>query len=65
MTSSWGLPRAMKAARHGLLLQPDQTDGDSVLRTALPRLQRADFPPGRGVHVRSGQVRTVQVALPV
>ena len=54
----------MTAARQGRLLQPDQTDGDSVLRTALPRLRRADFPPGRGVHVRSGQVRTVQVALP-
>jgi DNA segregation ATPase FtsK/SpoIIIE, S-DNA-T family len=64
LTSSWGLPRAMKSGRHGLLLQPDSDDGDSVLRTTFPRMLRADFPPGRGMYVRSGRIRKVQVALP-
>jgi DNA segregation ATPase FtsK/SpoIIIE, S-DNA-T family len=64
LTSSWGLPRVMKAGRHGLLLQPDTDDGESVLRTALPRVLRSEFPAGRGVYVRSGRCRTVQVALP-
>ena len=52
------------AGRHGLLLQPEQQDGDNVLRTTLPRVRRAEFPPGRGIYVRAGRNRTVQVALP-
>jgi S-DNA-T family DNA segregation ATPase FtsK/SpoIIIE len=62
--SSWPLLQAVKSARHGLILQPDQSDGDALLRTPFPRLSRAEFPPGRGLYVRSGRFAKVQVALP-
>jgi len=64
MVSSYPVLLAVRAGRHGLLLQPDQTDGDLLLRTTLPRVSRAEFPPGRGLYVRSGRIRKVQVALP-
>jgi len=62
--SSWPLLQAVRVARHGLILQPDQTDGDLVLNTSFPRVNRAEFPPGRGLYVRSGRAVKVQVALP-
>ncbi|WP_106327010.1 FtsK/SpoIIIE domain-containing protein [Actinoplanes italicus] len=62
--SSWPLLQAVKTARHGIILQPDQSDGDAVLRTDLPRVSRGEFPPGRGLYVRSGRAVRVQVALP-
>jgi S-DNA-T family DNA segregation ATPase FtsK/SpoIIIE len=62
--SSWPLLQAVKVARHGIILQPDQSDGDAVLRTDLPRVSRGEFPPGRGLYVRSGRAVRVQVALP-
>ncbi len=62
--SSWPLLQVVKTARHGIILQPDQSDGDAVLRTDLPRVSRGEFPPGRGFYVRSGRAVRVQVALP-
>lgn len=62
-TGSWGLVGELKNAKTGLLLQPDQGDGDTVLKTALPRVKRTDFPPGRGFWVKNGRV--VKVQLPV
>lgn len=50
----------MKAARAGLLLQPEGSDGDLV-KVQLPRGRAADFPPGRGYWVRNGVVRKVQL----
>jgi S-DNA-T family DNA segregation ATPase FtsK/SpoIIIE len=64
MASSWPLMQAVRSPRHGLVLQPDQMDGDAILRTSFPRLDRAEFPPGRGLYVRSGKFRKVQVAMP-
>ena len=61
---SWPLLQAVKAARHGIVLQPDQTDGDALFRTSFPRVSRADFPTGRGLYVRAGRASRVQVALP-
>ncbi|WP_137845693.1 FtsK/SpoIIIE domain-containing protein [Microbacterium sp. 2FI] len=61
--SSWPLFGEFKNARRGLLLQPDQTDGDVILKTSLVRAKRADFPEGRGVVVAGGKTRRVQVAL--
>ena len=63
-TSQWvyaDLLNAFKNARAGLLLQPDQGDGDLLLKTTLPRTRRADFPSGRGYWVRAGRVIKVQV----
>jgi len=61
--SSWPLFGEFKNARRGLLLQPDQTDGDVILKTSLTRGKRGEFPEGRGVIVGGGKTRRVQVAL--
>ncbi|WP_241977456.1 hypothetical protein [Cryobacterium sp. TMS1-13-1] len=61
--SSWPLFAEMKNSRRGLLLQPDTIAGDILLKTPLPRLNRADFPPGRGMMVAGGKVLRVQLPL--
>ncbi|MBK8468270.1 MAG: FHA domain-containing protein [Actinomycetales bacterium] len=61
--SPWPLVQEVRNGRTGLLLQPDQTDGDSLLRTSLPRVRRSDLPPGRGFWIRGGRSRKVQVPL--
>jgi S-DNA-T family DNA segregation ATPase FtsK/SpoIIIE len=62
-TSPWPLIQEVRNGRVGLLLQPDQADGDSLLRTSLPRVRRTDLPPGRGFWVRNGRIRKVQIPL--
>ncbi len=64
LSSSWPLIQAVRAARRGLALQPDQLEGDSIFRTAFPRIARAEFPPGRGLLVEGGKTRKVQIAVP-
>ena len=51
-----------KAGRRGLLLQPGEMDGDSLLGTGLGRIRRADFPAGRGFLVHGGRAMKLQVA---
>jgi S-DNA-T family DNA segregation ATPase FtsK/SpoIIIE len=64
-TTTWGSPWPMvmevRNARTGLLLTPDQVDGDNLMRTSLPRVRRADLPPGRGFLVRAGTATKVQI----
>ena len=55
---------AAKLDRWGIVLQPDQADGDVVFATDFPRVRRAEFPTGRGLYVSSGRVFRVQVFLP-
>lgn len=62
--ASWPLHLAAKAGRHGIALQPDQFDGDTIFKTPFPRMSRAEFPPGRGIYVRRGTGRRFQGALP-
>lgn len=62
-SSSWQMLTEARNARTGLLLQPDAVDGDSVLRTSLPRCKRSDFPPGRGFWVSAGKATKVQLPL--
>ena len=52
-TSSWPLLMEIRNARTGLLLQPESTDGDTILRTSLPRFKKGDPPPGRGFWVQA------------
>jgi S-DNA-T family DNA segregation ATPase FtsK/SpoIIIE len=59
--SSWPLILEARNARTGLLLQPDQMEGDMLLRTSLPRVKRTDLPPGRGFWIKSGKARKVQL----
>ncbi|MEI2778235.1 MAG: FtsK/SpoIIIE domain-containing protein [Tetrasphaera sp.] len=60
---SWGLVGELKSSKVGFMLQPDQMDGDSILKTPLPRVKRADFPPGRGFWVKAGKAVKVQLPL--
>ena len=61
---SWPLLQLVKSSRSGIVLRPDQVDGETLFTTPFPRTTRAEFPPGRGLMVQGGQVRKVQVALP-
>lgn len=63
--SAWQLFGELKTARAGIALQPEETDGLTLFRTAFPRCTRSDFPLGRGFMVDSGRITRVQVALPV
>lgn len=63
MQSSWPLLLALRRLRRGVVLQPDQSDGDLLLRTPFPRLRRGEFPLGRGLLVVDGQTHRVQVAI--
>jgi S-DNA-T family DNA segregation ATPase FtsK/SpoIIIE len=59
--SSWPLLSEVKAARTGILLQPDGLEGENILKTALPRVSRSEFPPGRGYFISRGRAARVQL----
>ena len=63
-TGSWSqysdLLKMLKGQRKGFLIQPDQGDGDALLRTDLPRTQRKDFSTCGGVLVLNGSATKVQ-----
>lgn len=61
--SIWQMVLEVRNAKTGLLLQPDQSDGDTLLRTSLPRVKRADYPPGRGFFIKGGRWAKVQLPL--
>lgn len=61
--SSWPLLGEIKSARTGFLIQPDGIEGDTILKTALPRVSRAEFPPGRGYFIARGKATRVQLPL--
>ncbi|MDI9914251.1 FtsK/SpoIIIE domain-containing protein [Rhodococcus sp. IEGM 1379] len=63
-SQAWSLAGPFKSARQGLLLVPNDGDGDTLLATALGRIRRSDFPPGRGFLVGPGGAQKVQVAMP-
>ena len=62
-SSAWSLAQPFKSGRRGLLLNPGDIEGDSLLSTSLGRIS-TDFIPGRGYIVGRGKVRKIQVALP-
>ncbi len=61
--SSFPVYSEIKGGRRGLVLQPDTTEGDTLLRTTFPRVRRAEFPQGRGLWAEAGRVSAVQVPL--
>lgn len=61
--STWPLLMEVKNARTGLLLQPEYTDGEAVLRTALPRFKKGQPIPGRGYWVTGGRSAKIQLPL--
>ncbi|MDQ0676372.1 S-DNA-T family DNA segregation ATPase FtsK/SpoIIIE [Pseudarthrobacter siccitolerans] len=62
-SSAWSLAQPFKSGRRGLLLNPGDIEGDSLLNTSLGRIS-PDFIPGRGYVVGRGKARKIQVALP-
>jgi S-DNA-T family DNA segregation ATPase FtsK/SpoIIIE len=63
LSGSWPLLQAIKVSRRGLALQPDQTEGHAIFKTPFPRVNRGDFPPGRGFLVSNGLVEVIQMAM--
>ncbi|MPV37181.1 FtsK/SpoIIIE domain-containing protein [Georgenia subflava] len=61
--SSWPLLAEVRNGRRGLALQPEAVEGDSLFRTSFPRVQRKEFPPGRGMYVAKGKVHRIQLPL--
>jgi S-DNA-T family DNA segregation ATPase FtsK/SpoIIIE len=61
---SYGLMGTVKLDRTGIVLQPDQLHGDTVLGTDFPRINRTEFPAGRGMYASAGRVYRVQVLDP-
>jgi len=66
-TSTWSqaytLGQPLRAGRKGLLVQPDDTDGDLLLNTSTGRVRRGPQPPGRGFLIGQGRARKLQVAI--
>lgn len=62
-SSSWPLIAELKNARRGFLLQPDSMEGEIILKTPLARLNKAEFPPGRGMYIARGKSMRVQLPL--
>jgi S-DNA-T family DNA segregation ATPase FtsK/SpoIIIE len=62
-SSAWSLAQPFKSGRRGLLMNPGDIEGDSLLSTSLGRVS-PKFIPGRGYIVGRGKARKLQVALP-
>jgi S-DNA-T family DNA segregation ATPase FtsK/SpoIIIE len=58
------LLQSLRGARRGMVLQPEQNDGDSIFKTDFPRATRGEFPPGRGIATERGKTWRVQLARP-
>ncbi|MFB8387760.1 FtsK/SpoIIIE domain-containing protein [Microbacterium sp. NPDC055910] len=63
LSSGYGLIGELKAGRHGIALRPDTYDGESLFKVGFPKVQRHEFPPGRGLFVENGRFVTVQLPL--
>ena len=61
--SSWPILGEVKSARTGFLITPDGIEGETILKTGLPRVSRNDFPPGRGYFIARGKATRVQLPL--
>ncbi|MEO8282835.1 MAG: FtsK/SpoIIIE domain-containing protein [Pseudarthrobacter sp.] len=62
-SSAWSLAQPFKSGRRGLLMNPGDIEGDSLLSTSLGRVS-PQFIPGRGYIVGRGKARKLQIALP-
>lgn len=61
--SGYGFIGDFKGGRRGIVLKPDTYDGDSLFKVPFPRVQRHEFPEGRGLFVENGRAVTVQLPL--
>jgi S-DNA-T family DNA segregation ATPase FtsK/SpoIIIE len=46
-----------------VILQPETLEGELLLKTPLPRMQRSEFPPGRAVYIAKGGFQRLQLPL--
>ncbi len=60
--AAWAIHGQLKAARSGIVLQPEEGDGMAIFRMQFPRVRRSEFPLGRGILVSAGRMERVQVA---
>ncbi|GAB2830500.1 FtsK/SpoIIIE domain-containing protein [Microbacterium insulae] len=63
LSSGYGLVGELKAGRHGIALRPETYDGDSLFKVPFPKVQRHEYPAGRGIFVENGRLVTVQLPL--
>lgn len=61
LSSGYGLVGELKGGRRGIALRPDTYDGESLFKVPFPRVQRHEFPEGRGIFVENGRFVTVQL----
>jgi S-DNA-T family DNA segregation ATPase FtsK/SpoIIIE len=61
--SGYGFIGDFKGGRRGIVLKPDTYDGDSLFKVPFPRVQRHEFPEGRGLFVENGRAVAVQMPL--
>ncbi len=61
--SGYGLVGELKASRHGIALKPETFDGDTLFKVPFPKVQRHEFPEGRGLFVENGKAVVVQMPL--
>ncbi len=61
-SAAWNLAGLFKAGRRGLLLNPGDVEGDSLMNTPLGRIYNNKFIPGRGYIVGRGKAFKLQVA---
>ncbi|WP_077489729.1 FtsK/SpoIIIE domain-containing protein [Sinomonas mesophila] len=61
-SSAWSLSQPFKNGRRGLLLNPAEHDGDSLLNTSLGRIRNPKYVPGRGYYIARGRAYKVQAA---
>lgn len=61
LSSGYGLVGELKGGRRGIALRPDTYDGESLFKVPFPRVQRHEFPEGRGMFVENGRFVTVQL----
>ena len=61
-SSAWNLSGPFKSGRRGLLLNPNELDGDTLLNTSLGRTAGNRFIPGRGYVIGRGKAYKLQVA---
>lgn len=62
-STNFGLLGEIKAARRGVVMQPETLDGEVVLKTPFPRLVRGELPVGRGILAHRG--KTVRIQFPL
>ena len=63
LSSGYGLVGELKGGRRGIALRPDTYDGESLFKVPFPRVQRHEFPEGRGILRRERALRDRAAAL--